>query len=104
MARQKDKPPKQESDLLELLKLLRRITLLAVATYALVRGMPYFDLAVRLAILWAVLYISSGAVDVVFRQLSYRAARRAGDSGAVANVNQERPETKLPAVAGKAAK
>jgi hypothetical protein len=66
------------SDLHELLKLLRRIVVLAVAAYGLARGMPYVTLAVRLAILWAVLYVSSGLIDVMIRRLSYRAALRAG--------------------------
>lgn len=65
-----------QSDLYELLKLLRRIIVLAVAAYGLMRGMPYVALVVRLAILWAILYVSSGLVDVVFRHLSYRSALR----------------------------
>ena len=67
-----------QSDLYELLKLVRRIIVLAVAAYGLMRGMPYATLVVRLAILWAILYVSSGLVDVVFRHLSYRSALRAG--------------------------
>ncbi|MCX6601416.1 MAG: hypothetical protein NT025_07625 [bacterium] len=66
------------SDLHELLKLLRRIVVLAVGAYGLARGMPYVALVVRLALLWAVLYVSSGLIDVVIRRLSYRAALRAG--------------------------
>jgi hypothetical protein len=72
-------PKKQPtSELHELLKLLRRIVVLAVAAYGLARGMPYVALALRLALLWAVLYVSSGLIDVVIRRLSYRAALRAG--------------------------
>jgi len=70
----KKQPP---SSLHELLKLLRRIIVLAVAAYGLARGMPYPSLAIRLAILWAVLYVSSGLIDAVIRNLSYRAALRA---------------------------
>jgi hypothetical protein len=66
------------SELHELLKLLRRIVVLAVAVYGLARNMPYVTLAVRLAVLWAVLYMSSGMIDLVIRRLSYRAALRAG--------------------------
>ena len=66
------------SELHELLKLLRRIVVLAVGAYGLARGMPYVALIVRLALLWAVLYVSSGLIDVVIRRLSYRAALRAG--------------------------
>jgi hypothetical protein len=66
------------SDLHESLKLLRRIVVLAVAAYGLARGMPYVALAVRLALLWAVLYVSSGLIDLLIRRLSYRAALRAG--------------------------
>jgi hypothetical protein len=64
------------SDWHELLKLLRRIILLAAAAYGLARNMPYLTLAVRLALLWAVLYMSSGMIDLVVRRLSYRAALR----------------------------
>ncbi len=64
---------KSSSDLNELLKLLRRIIVLAIAAYGLAREMPYETLAVRLVLLWAVLYVSSGLVDVVFRKLSYQA-------------------------------
>ena len=66
------------SDLHELLKLLRRIVVLAVAAYGLARGMPYVALVVRLALLWAVFYVSSGLIDAMIRRLSYRAALRAG--------------------------
>ena len=66
------------SDLHELLKLLRRIVVLAVAAYGLARGMPYAALAMRLALLWAVLYVSSGVIDLVVRRLSYRVALRTG--------------------------
>ncbi|HEY3295764.1 MAG TPA: hypothetical protein VGL38_10015 [bacterium] len=68
-------PRAATSDLFELLKLLRRIVVLGVAAYGLAREMPYTTLAVRLAALWAVLYISSGLVDIVFRRLSYQAAQ-----------------------------
>lgn len=71
----KKQPP--NSDLMELLKLLRRIFVLAVAAYGLVKGMPYPALGLRLAILWAILYVSSGLIDVAFRYLSYRAALHA---------------------------
>jgi hypothetical protein len=64
---------KSVSELYELLKLLRRIVVLAVAAYGLAIEMPYVTLAVRLTILWAVLYIGSGLMDVVFRKLSYNA-------------------------------
>ena len=58
---------------MELFKLLRRIIVLGVAAFGLARGMPYLPLAIRLAILWAVLYICSGLMDVVYRRLSFRA-------------------------------
>jgi hypothetical protein len=72
-----------QSDLYELLKLLRRIIVLAIAAYGLMRGMPYVTLAVRLAILWAILYVSSGLVDVVFRHLNYRSMLRTNMADAV---------------------
>lgn len=55
------------------LTLLRRIVILSVAIYGLLREMPYTTLAVRLAILWAVLSIASGLLDLVLRRLTYRA-------------------------------
>ena len=64
-----------ESDLVQLLKLLRRIVVLAVAAYGLARGMPYVPLLIRVAVLWGVLYICSGVIDVVFRRLSQRSSR-----------------------------
>jgi hypothetical protein len=64
---------KSSSDLMVLLKLLRRIILFSIAAYGLARGMPYPTLGLRLAILWAVLYIASGIIDVVFRKLSHSA-------------------------------
>jgi hypothetical protein len=67
-------PRKPTSDLEELLKLLRRIVVLAVGAYGLAREMPYITLAARLAALWAILYVGSGLIDVVFRRLSYQAA------------------------------
>jgi hypothetical protein len=73
---------KTSSELLELFKLLRRIIVLGMAAYGLARGMPYIPLAIRLAILWAVLYICSGLMDVVYRRLSYRAAWQAPQAAA----------------------
>ena len=67
---------KPTSQLVELLKLLRRIIVLGVAAYGLARGMPYLTLLFRLAVLYAVLYICSGIVDAVFRRLQYHAALR----------------------------
>jgi len=80
---------------MELLKLLRRIIVLAVAAFGLARGMPYPALAFRLALLWAVLYISSGLVDVAFRYLSYHAARRQDDEAA-----PDKKGSNLPVPAG----
>jgi hypothetical protein len=65
-----------KSELEELLKLLRRILVLAVAAYGLARGMPFPVLAVRLAILWAVLYVGSGLMDVVYRRLHYHSTTK----------------------------
>jgi hypothetical protein len=87
------------SDLTELLKLLRRIVVLAIAAYGLAREMPYAVLAVRVAILWAVLYVSSGLVDVVFRRLSYQAATSSGEEISAKNGQN----TNLPAVSEKRA-
>jgi len=81
-------------DLNELLKLLRRILVLAVAALGLAREMPYATLAVRLAILWAILYVSSGLVDVVFRRLSLRAAIIEHENNLVKNA----ANSNLPAV------
>jgi hypothetical protein len=76
------RPKTPQSDLNELLKLLRRIVVLAVAAFSLAKGMPYLPLLLRLAILWAVLYIASGIVDVVFRRLYHRAMIRMAEQNA----------------------
>jgi len=90
--------PKSTSQLMELLKLLRRITVLGVAAYGLARGMPYLTLVFRLVALYAVLYICSGIVDVVFRRLHYRAALRMQNE-AQSFVESRAPEKRnLPAV------
>ncbi len=68
--------------LCNLLTLLRRIIVLAVAAFGLIREMPYTTLAIRLAVLWAVLYISSGVLDLVLRRLTYRALTQSSDSDA----------------------
>ena len=78
-------PRTPTSDLEELLKLLRRILVLAVAAYGLARDMPYATLAFRLAILWAILYVSSGLIDVIFRRLSYNSAVHGGISAGPSN-------------------
>ncbi|MBU0509504.1 hypothetical protein KKH27_11805 [bacterium] len=106
------KPPK--SELLELLKLLRRILVLAVAVYGLVRGMPYDALLFRLAILWAVLYICSGVVDTVFRRLSFRttlqpvgpAPQESAPATKPKGKTAEKPKesSRLPAVSGEQAR
>jgi hypothetical protein len=67
---------KATSELVVLLTLLRRIIVMGVAAFGLMRGMPYLPLLARLAILWGVLYICSGMIDVIFRRLSYRAMLR----------------------------
>lgn len=64
------KTPK--SELMQLLTLLRRILVLSVAVWGLARGVPFDTLALRLVGLWAMLYICSGIIDVVYRRLSYR--------------------------------
>jgi len=64
------KTPK--SELMQLLTLLRRILVLSVAVWGLARGVPFDTLALRLVGLWAMLYICSGLIDVVYRRLSYR--------------------------------
>jgi len=87
-------PRTPTSDLMELLKLLRRIIVLAVGAYGLLREMPYLTLAARLMILWAVLYVSSGLIDVVFRRLSYRAAIMSAESAPIKNESG----TNLPVV------
>lgn len=92
---------------MELLKLLRRIVILSVAVYGLARGMPYLTLLFRLVALWAVLYICSGIVDVVFRHLAYRAMlKQQIDLQAAEQAKESKPtkdkkpsgSTNLPAV------
>jgi hypothetical protein len=84
---------KQKSELHELLTLLRRIVVMGVAVYGLAREMPYPTLGLRLAILWAVLYVTSGIMDIVLRKLSYHAM--------VKQANDLESETSnVPAVSG----
>jgi hypothetical protein len=64
---------KKSSDLRELLVLIRRIIVLAVAAFGLWREMPYETLAIRVAILWAVISLASESLEVLFRYLSNRA-------------------------------
>lgn len=99
------KTPK--SELMELMKLLRRILVLSVAVYGLVRGMPLPALALRLVGLWAMLYICSGIIDVVFRRLSYRtlsySATSAGASPPEETTTLTRPSRKPKPPAAKPA-
>jgi hypothetical protein len=64
---------KRKSELRELLILIRRIIVLSVAAFGLWREMPYEALAVRVAILWGILYLATESVEVLFRFLSSRA-------------------------------
>jgi hypothetical protein len=65
-----------------LLTLLRRIVVLSVAAWGLLCEMPYTTLAIRLAVLWAVLYISGGILDLVLRRLTYHALTQTSDTDA----------------------
>lgn len=67
---------KQRSELSELLTLLRRIVILSVAVIGLAREMPYLTLAVRLAVLWGILYVAGGALEALFSRLHYQARLR----------------------------
>jgi hypothetical protein len=74
---------RKQSELQSLLVTLRRTIVLAVAAFGLWREISYEALILRLAILWAVLYLSSGVIELVFQYLSSRANRvviaRTGD-------------------------
>lgn len=58
-----------------MLTLIRRIVVLTVAAVGLAREWPYEVVAFRAAGLWAVLYICSLALELVFQHLSYSALR-----------------------------
>jgi hypothetical protein len=83
---------KQSSELKALLILLRRIIVLSFAAFGLWREMPYETLLVRAAILWAILYLSSETVEVVFRYLSNQARK------VVIHEEDQNPENKQVAV------
>jgi hypothetical protein len=86
---------KSTSELHELLTLLRRIVVMGVAVYGLAREMPYMTLAFRLVILWAVLYMACGVLDLVFRRLSYNAmVKQANDLGS------DTASTNVPVMSG----
>ncbi|MDD5088169.1 MAG: hypothetical protein PHI18_05160 [bacterium] len=81
------KTPK--SELMQLMTLLRRILVLSVAVWGLARGLPFDTLALRLVGLWAMLYICSGVVDVIFRRMSYRTVSdSAASAGAPASATE----------------
>jgi hypothetical protein len=63
----------ERSELKQLLTLIRRIVVLSMTAFGLWRETAYTVLAVRMVILWAVLYLSSEFVETVFRYLSSRA-------------------------------
>lgn len=70
----KEKAPRvKKSALNDLLRTLRRLGLCVLAAYGLYRQMPYEVLGLRLAMLWAVLYVASGLTELLFQYLSYRA-------------------------------
>ena len=56
-----------------MLTLIRRIIVLGVTAVGLAREWPYEVVALRAAGLWAVLYICSLALELVFQHLSYQA-------------------------------
>jgi hypothetical protein len=60
---------KVTSDFNQLLTTLRRIIVLGVAAFGLARGWPYESVALRGAILWAVLYFLSMMVELLFQYL-----------------------------------
>ena len=64
---------KQQSRFNEMLTLIRRIIVLAVAAVGLAREWPYEIVALRAVGLWAMLYICSLALELVFQHLSYQA-------------------------------
>ena len=66
---------KQKSQFNEMLTLIRRIIVLAVAAVGLVREWPYEVVVFRAVGLWAVLYICSLILELVFQHLSYQALK-----------------------------
>jgi hypothetical protein len=68
------KQPK--SDFNQLLTLVRRIIVLVIAAVGLARDWPYEAVAFRAAGLWAVLYICSLGIELMFQYLSFSALQR----------------------------
>ncbi len=66
---------KRRSQFNEMLTLIRRIIVLIVAAVGLVREWPYEIVALRAVGLWAVLYICSLSLELVFQHLSYQALK-----------------------------
>jgi len=66
---------KAKSDFNQMLTLIRRIIVLTIAAIGLVREWPYETVALRSAVLWAVLYISSLAIELLFQHLSFSARK-----------------------------
>ena len=61
------------SELQKILQAFRRITVLSVAAYGLWTEMPLEALMIRVAILWGILSIGTGLIEVLFQYLSMRA-------------------------------
>ena len=63
----------QPSELRKLLQLIRRIITLSVAAYGLWIEMPYETLLIRTAVLWGILSISTGLIEIAFQYFSMKA-------------------------------
>lgn len=71
------------SEFHELLKLLRRIVVLGLAAWGLVQNVSYGALAFRLCVLWAVLYLASGLIEVMLQYFNKqsRLKKTSGEAG-----------------------
>ncbi len=66
---------KRKSAFAEMLTTMRRIVVLSVAAHGLWNETPYDSLLIRLAVLWAVMYLACKATELLFQFLAYQARK-----------------------------
>ena len=81
-----------------MLTLVRRIIVLTIAAYGLAREWPYDAVVFRTLSLWAVLYLCSLAIELVFQHLSYQAMRAENKSSPARKSTQGESTGVNPAV------
>ena len=72
-----------------MLTLIRRIIVLVVVAIGLIREWPYEIAALRAIGLWAILYISSIAIELLFQYLSHHASKKDALGAAARRRNPE---------------